>query len=161
MIAIAKVLKTLASPPVAKPFAISQQYKANMVEPDVAEEAEPESSLEPPSKKPKVSETGSVTEEVPDKPRKPKKKQPKKSKSKAARAKPVSGDTSTGYTPQDYNAKRCEFIQNLRNEGMSFGEAKEQWNSSAMKKALLSTLPVSELVRRRFCPKGTETNPWA
>lgn len=154
----------MATPPTAKPFAISQQYKANMVEPDIAEEAEPESSLDPPSKKQKVSETGPTTEEVADKPsRKPKKKQPKKSKTKAARAKPVSGscDAPTGYTPQDYNAKRCEFIQNLRDEGMSYGEAKEQWNSSAMKKALLSTLPVSELVRRRFCPKGTETNPWA
>ena len=75
----------MATPPTAKPFAISQQYKANMVEPDIAEEAEPESSLDPPSKKQKVSETGPTTEEVADKPsRKPKKKQPKKSKTKAA-----------------------------------------------------------------------------
>ena len=164
VIVFVKVLKTLASPPVAKPFAISQQYKANMAESDNAEEAEPESSLEPPSKKQKVSETGPTTEKVADKlSRKPKKKQSKKAKNKAARAKPVSGacDTSTGYTPQDYSAKRCEFIQNLRDEGMSYGEAKEQWNSSATKKALLSTLSVSDLVRRRFCPPGTETNPWA
>lgn len=64
----------MATPPTAKPFAISQQYKANMVEPDIAEEAEPESSLDPPSKKQKVSETGPTTEEVADKPsRKPKK----------------------------------------------------------------------------------------
>ena len=138
----------------AKPFAISEQYKANMVEPEVAESAEANSSLKPPSKKQKVSESGVKPS---------KRKQSTMAPKMAPPAEPVPGscDTSTVYSPQDYSAKRFEFIQKLKDEGVSFGDAKERWNDSALKKALLSTLSVSELVRRRFCPKGTTTNPWA
>ena len=65
------------------------------------------------------------------------------------------------YAPNDYSKKRTEFIRNLKDEGVSHADANQRWNDSALKKELLSTLSVSELIRRRFCPAGTTKNPWA
>lgn len=71
----------------------------------------------------------------------------------------VSGSSDAVYTPKEYSAKRCEFIRELKDGGMSHFDANQKWNESSLKKELLSTLSVGELIRRRFVPKGTENNP--
>ena len=152
---LTQVLKTLQSPLPSKPFAINQQYKANMVVNENQDAEADEPSVEPPAKKPRSENvsTGPST-----------KKRTKTPKS-GPLAKPNPGALSSSaaqtYTPNDYSAKRVEFIRKLRDGGMSHHEANNEWNESTLKKELLSTLPVAELVRRRFCPKGTTSNPWA
>ena len=64
-------------------------------------------------------------------------------------------------SPKDYSAQKVAFIRKLKDEGVSNCDATQKWNESTLKKDLLSSLSVSELIRRRFCPKGTRTNPWA
>jgi hypothetical protein len=137
-----EVLKTLACPPVPEPFAINKQYKANMVENQQGDgdNAEP-STVEPPVKKRKCSKSGD-----PDK------------------ASPKSNgacETATAYVPKEYSSQKAAFIRKLKDEGVANSEATQKWNESTLKKDLLSSLPVGELIRRRFCPKGTKTNPWA
>lgn len=67
----------------------------------------------------------------------------------------------SAYAPKEYHAKKVEFIRKMKDEGVSHTECTQRWNESTLKRELLSTLEVGELIRRRFCPKGTKTNPWA
>lgn len=64
------------------------------------------------------------------------------------------------YVPMEYREKRFSFIQKLRDGGTSFADARQQWDESGTKKELLAGVPVGELIRRRFVPKGTKENPW-
>ena len=56
---------------------------------------------------------------------------------------------------------RLEFVNKLKEEGTSHRDACDRWHSSEQKKHLLKDLSVSELIRRRFVPKGTTSNPFA
>lgn len=151
---IAKVLNTLASqaePP--KPFAIKEQYKANMVQEENVETGEGEECVQPPTKKTK-SEVVSQ------------KSHPKKRRlgSRASQPKRNPNQSSAEAVEWVYSAERSKFIREMRDgtlASMSYAEAKEAWDQSANKKALLKDLTPSELIRRRFCPKGTKINPWA
>ena len=64
------------------------------------------------------------------------------------------------YTPHLYAERRVHFIHQARADGMSLKEAQEAWHESDVKAAMLSTLSLPELKRRRFVPKGVTSNPF-
>ena len=70
-------------------------------------------------------------------------------------------DDSMVYKANDYSSIRKAFIQNLKSQGVASSEANDGWNKSDQKRRLLATLPLNELKRRRFVPKGTTVHPWA
>ena len=124
----------MACPADPKPFAINKQYKVNMKADETAGAEVEESAAEPPTKKKKVKHD---MEENPEK-------------------------ADGSYKPKAYSKERYEYIQKLmETDGLSWAKASDRWNSSSQKKQLLSNLSISELIRRRFCPKGTQANPWA
>ena len=131
-----KVLQCMEQMQVPKPFALREQYKAAWTE--KAQESEPS------TKKRKTT-----TE--------------KKNKNKQAPSSCSKADTAGvgSYTPQVYGSMRLEFVNKLKEEGMSHRDACDRWHSSEQKKHLLKDLSVSELIRRRFVPKGTTSNPFA
>lgn len=62
----------------------------------------------------------------------------------------------------NYNQVRMEFIKDVRAKlHCSFSSAKSLWDSSAKKKALLATLSLQELKRRKFVDKSCACHPWA
>ena len=137
----------MVSPPVSEPFAINRQYKVNML--DEPDEGTGDQNLD----------TGTVEPAV---------KRRKKASKPGPPAKPApeqvseSCDAANGYAPKDYTVKKSAFIRKLKDEeGISHSEATKRWDESPLKKELLSTLSVGELIRRRFVPKGTKENPWA
>ena len=147
-----QVLRTLATPQNSKPFAINQQYKSNMKSKneetsDAMVVVDPaEQPVEPPRKKQKTK-NGKA----------PAAKSSTSKKGKVAGEKP---STSTTYTPHKYNEKRLEYIQKMRDDGSTYSEAVSSWNSSPERGNMLKCLSVGELIRRRFVPKGSTTNPW-
>ena len=54
-----------------------------------------------------------------------------------------------------------QYIDKKRLGGMSWKDANAEWNTSDLKRRLLSCVDLSELKRRRFVPKECEANPWA
>ena len=73
----------------------------------------------------------------------------------------VKVEVKSSYEPEVYSSRRNEFIQKLRDGGTDYKLACVAWNLSPMKRELLCGLSVSELKRRRFLPKGADTNPWS
>lgn len=137
----------MVTPPASEPFAINRQYKVNMLEEQ--DEGGGDQNLDPTTVEPNVKRR-----KVASKPGPRAKPAPKKN--------PESCDAATGYAPKDYTVKKSAFIRKLKDEeGISHSEASKRWDDSPLKKELLSTLSASELIRRRFVPKGTTTNPWA
>lgn len=65
------------------------------------------------------------------------------------------------YAPGDFAAVKKKFLDGQIQGGSSREEAVNAWNLSDTKKKLLASLPLSELKRRKFVPKGTEVHPWA
>ncbi len=59
-----------------------------------------------------------------------------------------------------YNSIRTKFMDKLRSDGKSFVEASELWDQSMEKARYLAPCSVTELKKRRFLPKGSNTNPW-
>lgn len=64
------------------------------------------------------------------------------------------------YTPHLYAERRVHFIQQAKADGVSFKEAREAWNESDSKRAMLATVSLPELKRRRFVEKGCTVNPF-
>ena len=98
------------------------------------------------------------------------KKAPKGKKSKTLIPKPACEVPSNSkkrllecgaYTPHDYKEQRAKFIGEQRAKGISFSVANAAWNLSREKAHLLAKVPVNELIRRRFLPKGSKANPWS
>ena len=71
------------------------------------------------------------------------------------------GCEGEGYAPGDFAALKKNFVHELIQGGTSREEALNAWNLSDTKKKLLASLPLSELKRRKFVPKGAEVHPWA
>lgn len=62
----------------------------------------------------------------------------------------------------NYNEVRLSFIKNHQTEhGTNFAEAKAAWDNSSRKREYLGDVSIQELKRRKFLPKGADTNPWA
>ena len=83
-------------------------------------------------------------------------KKPKKPKNKGASKQPVKSKES-GW---NYNSIRTNFINGLKSDGKSFGEASKLWDESMDKAKILSSISVAELKKRRFLPAGSVKNPW-
>ena len=129
-----------------EPFKVSEQYKSSWQNEDESPE-------------PKKVDTSSSKLKA-----KPKAKNSKRKKSK--KGKPMVPATSKQkrfgeYQPEAYKKARVEYISEKRSQGASYAVANGAWNLSAEKAKLLSAVPVCELVRRRFLPKGSKENPWA
>lgn len=60
----------------------------------------------------------------------------------------------------NYNSIRMDFINGLKSDGKSFGEASKIWDESMDKAKILSSISVGELKKRRFLPAGSVENPW-
>ena len=108
---------------------------------------------------------------------KPVKKRKKKEKKRPAQVKdavrsdgssPPIPDGSPGnqlvedhYEPQKYRVARKNFLDDLKSSGMTSSRDREDaWNKSSAKRSLLSTIPLSELKRRRFVPKECKVHPY-
>lgn len=106
----------------------------------------------------------------------PKRPKAKSSKAKTGKAKvkpakvkraPLTEETNkkrvaTGaYEPHVYKEERSNYIEAQKNKRIPYAVACTAWNLSPEKAKLLAGVPVPELVRRRFVPKGSTTNPWA
>lgn len=77
---------------------------------------------------------------------------------------PSKGVEDTSEPPQawNYNDVRMGFIKNHQaDHGSKFAEAKTAWDTSSQKREYLGGVSLVELKRRRFLPKGADTNPWA
>lgn len=59
-----------------------------------------------------------------------------------------------------YAEHRNAFLKTKTNEGYSWVEAKNLWDESLEKAHVLSDVSVAELRRRKFLPKGSQSNPW-
>ena len=80
-------------------------------------------------------------------------------KKKTAPKNPKEGSRKRGAW--NYNETRMEFLTDLKKSGLTFTEAKKEWDNSDKKRELLSTLSLPELKRRKFVPKSCKTHPWA
>ena len=128
-----KVLQSMAKMDIPKPVAVKEQYKSAWKKRD---------------------HDGPVASE-------PKAKKCKAKGAKKQEPSSCSRPDMGAYTPKLYSSKRIDFLNKLKEEGVSHRDACEQWNNSDDKKCLLKDLSVSELIRRRFAPKGTAANPYA
>lgn len=129
-----QVLKSIQNIGDTKPFALSEQYKSTWKKRKADEAVEPKPKAASKVKKPSSSSSNTGTS---------------------------SCGSSGVYTPQLFAAMRVEYMNKLKEGRLSHREASQKWQDSEEKKNLLKDLPVSELIRRRFVPKGTTTNPFA
>ena len=83
---------------------------------------------------------------------------PLKSRPRKRKVDEVADDSKS---PWNYNEIRVSFIKKLQGEGVSFSDAKEQWDKSEDKRLFLQDVSVKELKRRKFIPKDCTVNPWA
>ena len=62
----------------------------------------------------------------------------------------------------NYAAVKNQYIADtVAAEQCSRKDARSSWEGSETRRALLGSISVSELKRRKFLPKGAELNPWA
>ena len=59
-----------------------------------------------------------------------------------------------------YGAKRKEFIDAIRKDGLAYDKAVAQWDDSMEKARLLGHVSMGELKKRRFLDKTAKENPW-
>ena len=150
---VVDTLKQLGDAP--KPFSQSKQYKRNVKNSKASKAEDPDAAelAEAPSK-------GSSAKE------KAKKKRPDVSKVKKSKSPPPVSETDGTkidvYQPNEYSRIKRDFINSVKeSKGLTSSEAAKLWDSGPTKKRLLGTLSVSELIRRRFIEKGSQSNPWA
>lgn len=137
----------ITTPP---PFSQNAQYKKNFDSNGDADEGEGEGD-------------GSTSAKPVKKKNKKKQKPSKQIKHPVAAVPPSQGEVESDgvYKAKEYSSIRMAFIQDLRSQGFGSSEANEGWNRSEQKRRLLASLPLTELKRRRFVPKGTMCNPFA
>ena len=68
------------------------------------------------------------------------------------------GDQKSGAW--EYGKMRREWIRGKMIEGFSHKEASNLWDESKEKATLLAPVSLGELKRRKFLPKGSDSNPW-
>eukprot|EP00435_Cladocopium_sp_Y103_P030346 s1178_g7.t1 len=150
---VLQLMKESMSKPAPAPFAQSAQYKKNLTtDPD-----EDEDEMDGPAQaqaKPKRQTK---------KKKKPKKKGPAQvSHVKTAEQLPIPEPAAAEeYSPHRYAVLRKDFIDKLRNDGVAYKAAVDDWNNSKLKRQLLCNVPLQDLKRRRFVPKECQQNPWA
>eukprot|EP00435_Cladocopium_sp_Y103_P070777 s140_g36.t1 len=85
-----------------------------------------------------------------------------KSASRKAASCPIDSSLSLTYKPGELASQRERYVQEqMDHGGMSKREAMQAWATSLRRAELLKDLSVSELVKRRFAPPGSTTNPFA
>lgn len=140
-----------------KPFKIKETYKTAWEARAAADEHEHE------SEKPTIKNKGKSV-----KSKKPKILKGKKSKtlvpsgpSSSLPKKRANVEAGSAYEPHVYREQRDKFIAAAREKGSSYTMANTAWCLSTEKAALLCGLSVNELIRRRFLPAGSTSNPWS
>ena len=97
---------------------------------------------------------------------KKKKKQPEKVESGGSKDSTNSEVVETEYKPGEMKEEQKIwvqwYIQKEEKNGnvISKGEANKQWLVSLRRAQILCRVPLSDLKRRRFVPKGADTNPF-
>ena len=85
--------------------------------------------------------------------------------SKIQEKKPIvrqSTKAASVYKPGDMNSQRALYVQEqVAHGGMTKREAMKAWSTSLRRADLLKDLSVSELVKRKFVPPGSNVNPFA
>lgn len=85
----------------------------------------------------------------------PKRKLPKKTVPKDVGDAPASTNGAWKY-----GEIRTSFIRGKMNDGFAYKECVNLWDESLDKAKLLGPIPIQELKRRKFLPKGADSNPW-
>lgn len=140
----------ITTPP---PFSQNAQYKKNFDPNGDADDGEGEGDGNTSAKKTLQSKKKKTRKQKPS----------KQIKHPVAAVPPSQGEAESDgvYKAKEYSSIRMAFIQDLRSQGFGSSEANEGWNRSEQKRRLLASLPLTELKRRRFVPKGTMCNPFA
>ena len=153
---VLNTLKAFNKEPHVKPFKISETYKAAWKQRNAAdlggENEEVETDIEPQPKLRQKPKNGKA---------KSKPKKPKRMPASEETKKRSFGECGASYEPHVYKDQRSKFIEAQKATGCTHAVACVAWNLSQDKAKLLSAVPVPELVRRRFLPKGAKNNPWA
>lgn len=142
---------SLAAPP-PTPFAQSAQYKKTF---DAKDDDDDDGEL---------AEAQAKKNTKKKKTRKGKKPGPaqvqraKKKQSDQAVQAPAAGEVCQANR---YSELRTDFINKLKESGVKYKAAAEQWNNADLKRQLLANVPLPELKKRRFVTKDCTTNPWA
>ena len=146
-------MKKNTAPP--KPFAIHQQYvpavlAAREGQDHVDEDEDDDEVDDEPASKTKKTESRE----------KPKVKGKRARRDEPTTATPSSEQPNESPSTWNYGKIRSAFIAEHRAKGHSFQDSCSLWDSSDQKKNLLCLVSVAELKRRKFLPKGSNTNPW-
>ena len=151
---VLKVMEAQAAS-LPKPFPQSAQYKNSIED---ADDGERDTPNEKPTKK--LHKRKKNAKKRPPAQIKHAAKDPKQDEHPTdTEIKPAAQDET--YSPTRYAELRKKFIDDKRSGGMTWRDANAEWNSSDLKRRLLSCVELSELKRRRFVPKECEANPWA
>ncbi|CAL1150431.1 unnamed protein product [Cladocopium goreaui] len=151
---VLKVMEAQAAS-LPKPFPQSAQYKNSIED---ADDGERDTPNEKPTKK--LHKRKKNAKKRPPAQIKHAAKDPKQDEHPTdTEIKPAAEDET--YSPTRYAELRKKFIDAKRSGGMTWQDANAEWNSSDLKRRLLSCVELSELKRRRFVPKECEANPWA
>ena len=65
------------------------------------------------------------------------------------------------YTPHRYQVLKKNFQAEQVASVLALNDAKKEWDNSEVKRQLLAAVPLQELKRRKFVPKGVTEHPWA
>ena len=161
MLLSSKVLDGLRDAPAPDPVSVSAQYVKAMA--DAVEDAEDEEK--PPAPAPartaRRSLAALLSQKAPETSAESATEGPGPSKRKAPSDKHVDvGDSEHAYKPQHFQQKRQIFVASAMADGMSYNEARSAWTGSVERARLLASVPLGELKRRRFVPKGATCNPF-
>ncbi|CAE6956403.1 unnamed protein product [Symbiodinium sp. CCMP2592] len=100
--------------------------------------------------------------EIVNKEAKRKAKNPTSKKPEKAASDPEAPDHHYGdYLPKDFCKKGKEFRDRAKADGHSPKEALRMWMESEERASILADVPLNELKRRKFVPKGCDQNPFA
>ena len=166
-----KDLQKAAVNPSPGPIPLSQQYKKSFA--DVNDDDDDDDAA--------AVKGNTKTKKKKNKVKKPTK--PKKSKATPAKAKPFSfkpspakstvavasscDDTAKhvqqegdAYCPHRFAEQSKIFLQAKIAEGCSYRDAQKLWVKSAERASYLARVPLPELKRRKFVPKGVQENPF-
>lgn len=137
-------IKTASAKSTPKPFAIHEQYIPEVKARKLAAEGGDGEELDREGDEPAVPKPSKKTV--------PRKNAPENS---------VDGNGDEKKVGEwGYGKIRIDWVRGKVNEGFSYKEASNLWDESKEKATLLAPVSLGELKRRKFLPKGADSNPW-
>lgn len=137
-------IKTASAKTIPKPFAIHEQYIPEVKARKLAAESGDGGELDAEGNEPAMPK--------PSKKNVPRKNAPKNS---------VEGDGDEKRAGEwEYGKIRKSWVRAKMIEGFTHKEALNLWDESKEKATLLAPVSLGEFKRRKFLPKGSDSNPW-